>query len=118
MSKMIAYCGLVCSECPTLMATKNDDIQAKRKVADYLSKTYGLNYKPEDINCDGCLSENGNLLAYCRTCAIRKCAREKGHANCAQCPDQPCNALIQFHKFSPDAKQSFDRVVRSFSEND
>ena len=115
MSEMIAYCGLVCSECPTLIATKNEDMTAKEKVASFLAETYGLHYKPEDINCDGCLSASGKLLAYCQTCTIRRCAQEKGYANCALCPDQPCDALTQFHKFSPDAKKSFDIIAKSLS---
>ncbi len=34
MSKMIAYCGLVCSDCPTFLATRNDDDAAREKTAD------------------------------------------------------------------------------------
>ena len=111
MSKMIAYCGLVCSDCPSLIATKNNDIEAKAKVASYLAETYGLKYIPEDIHCDGCLSEKGQLLAYCQTCEIRKCARAKGYSNCSMCPEQPCEKLLNFHEFSPEAKAGFNALV-------
>ena len=99
--KMIADCGLVCSECPTLIATKYEDILAKENVASFIADTYGLHYKPDDINRDGCLSASGNPPAYCQACTIRKCAQEKSYASSALCPDQPCDALTQFHKFPP-----------------
>ena len=43
MPKMIAYCGLVCSNCPTFLATKNDDDAAREKTAAaYLDKLLSL----------------------------------------------------------------------------
>ena len=110
MSQMIAYCGLVCSECPTFIATKNNDDEARVKTAAFYKKTYGFDCKPEEINCDGCLSAGGQLIGYCQTCDIRKCCSDKGHANCSVCEEQPCEKMIQFHTFSPDAKASYDRL--------
>ena len=46
---MIAYCGLVCSSCPTFLATQNDDDAAREKTAAFYSKKFGFNLKPEDI---------------------------------------------------------------------
>jgi len=110
MSKMIAYCGLVCSSCPTFLATQNDDDVAREKTAALYSEKFGFNLKPEDINCDGCLSDEGKLIGYCQTCEIRKCCCEKGLDNCALCNDQPCEKLIKLHDFSPDAKASFETL--------
>jgi len=107
MSKMIAYCGLVCSSCPTFLATQNDDDAAREKTAALYSEKFGFNMKPEDINCDGCLSDEGKLIGYCQTCEIRKCCREKDLANCTLCNDQSCEKLMKFHDFSPDAKACF-----------
>jgi len=111
MEKMIAYCGLVCSDCPTFLATKNDDDAARAKTAAFYSEKFGFNLTPEDINCDGCLSKGGKLIAYCKACDIRQCCREKGLDNCAVCDDQPCDKLTKFHQFSPDAKTCFDSLV-------
>jgi hypothetical protein len=110
MSKMIAYCGLVCSDCPTFLATQNDDDAARQETADFYAEKFGLDFKPEDINCDGCKSDGGKLIGYCQTCNIRQCCREKGLENCAHCNDQPCEKLIQFHEFSADAKLSFEAL--------
>jgi len=51
---MIAYCGLVCSDCPTFLATQNDDDVARRRTAVLYSERFGFDLKPEEIYCDGC----------------------------------------------------------------
>jgi hypothetical protein len=111
MKPMIAYCGLVCSECPTYLATQNDDDMARVKTAAFLSEKYGLNFKAEDINCDGCLSSGERLIGYCNTCDVRKCAIAKSVENCSVCNVRPCEKLNKFHEFSPDAKASFESTV-------
>ena len=65
MPELIAYCGLVCSDCPTFKATRMDDDAARQKIAtDYLP-AYGLHYKPEEINCTGCPNDEGQLIEFC-----------------------------------------------------
>jgi hypothetical protein len=112
MSKMIAYCGLVCSDCPTFLATRNNDDVARQKTADFYAQKFGFKLKAEDINCDGCKSEGGKLIGYCQTCEIRRCCREKGLENCKHCSDQPCEKLTEFHEFSADAKASFKALKK------
>ena len=112
MFQMIAYCGLVCSNCPTFLATQNDDNVARAKTAALYSEKFGFDLKPEEINCDGCKSEGGKLIGYCQSCAIRQCCSAKGLENCAFCSDQPCESLIKFHAFSPDAKACFDALKK------
>jgi hypothetical protein len=112
MSKMIAYCGLVCTSCPTFLATQADDDVARRNIAKMYAENYGFNLKPEEINCEGCLSKGGKLIAYCQSCEIKKCCREKGLSNCAICKEQPCEKLIKFHQFSPYAKTSFEALIK------
>lgn len=113
MEEMIAYCGLNCSICPTFIATQNDDDQAREETAAFYAKEYGFNLTAKDINCDGCHADSGRLIAYCQTCDIRKCGQEKQLDTCAACNDQPCDKLIKFHKFSPEAKACFDKLVQS-----
>jgi hypothetical protein len=114
MSDIIACCGLVCSECPSYIATQNDDDNAREKTAAYYAEKFGFNLKAEDINCDGCLSDNGRLLEYCKNCKIRKCCREKGLINCAVCGEQPCEKIKEFHEFSPGVKPLFDVLVKKY----
>jgi len=114
--KMIACCGLVCSACPTHIATQNDDDVARANTAALYAEKFGLNLKPEEINCDGCLTVGGKQIGYCQVCNIRQCCTEKGLANCAHCPDQSCEKLASFHQFSPDAKASFESLKRDIGQ--
>ena len=109
--EMIAYCGLVCSHCPTFIATQNDDDEARKKTVALYAEKFGLHLKVEDINCDGCLSAGGKLIGYCQECGIRKCCMSKGLAHCAACMEQPCDNLKRFHEFSPDAKAAFQALT-------
>ena len=111
MPDMIAYCGLCCTKCPAFLATKNDDDDARAETAAMYAENFGLNIKPEDINCEGCHSEGGKLISYCQTCDIRKCGREREIDNCTSCSDQPCEKLTRFHSFSPEAKMAFDTIL-------
>ena len=112
MKKSIAYCGLVCSSCPTFLATQNDDDAAREQTAELYSGKFGLVFNSEKINCDGCTSEGGRLLGYCQSCKIRACCREKALENYAVCHEQPCEKLKKFHKLSPDANACFEALVR------
>jgi len=110
MEKMIGYCGIICSDCPVLMATqKNDDAERKR-VAEIFTKQYGKEYKPEDINCDGCIGDSPRIFSYCNVCEMRKCGREKNVENCAHCLEYPCERLSHlFSKYSK-AKVTLDEI--------
>jgi len=112
MKKMTANCGLVCSDCPTFLATQNNDDNARKKTAALYSEKFGFKLKPGEMNCDGCISEGGRLLAYCQSCEIRKCCHKKALDNCAVCVEQPCEKLKKFHKFSPSAKVCFEALVK------
>jgi hypothetical protein len=112
MEKVIGYCGIICSECPVLMATQKDDDAERKSVAEIFTRQYGKEYKPEDINCDGCISDSSRIFSYCYVCEIRKCGREKKVKNCAYCPEYPCEKLSElFSKYSK-AKETLDEVRR------
>jgi len=113
MKQMIAFCGLICSDCPAFLATINDDNAAREKTAELFSKRYNINLRTEDVNCDGCLKEGGRLLAYCSSCEIRKCSSEKGLGNCAGCKEQQCGRLKKVHDYSPDAKNLYEKLLHA-----
>ena len=112
MPEMIAYCGLVCTNCLTYLATQANDDAARQKTADFYEKKSGFKLKPEDINCDGCLSVGGKLIGYCHSCEIRKCVTNKNVTHCVKCDEQPCEKLNKFHSFSADAKAAFDALLK------
>jgi len=39
MNKMIAFCGLTCTECPAFIATRKDDDGERKKVAEFFAKS-------------------------------------------------------------------------------
>ena len=117
MQNMIAYCGIICNECPAFIATqKNDENEKKRLAQLWSSKEVPL--LPEDIECDGCLLEGKRLTKFCYVCAVRKCAIEKGVENCAYCGEYICDKLDKLLKDLnvPEAKETLDKIKRGLSK--
>jgi Protein of unknown function (DUF3795) len=108
--KMIAYCGLSCSDCPTFIATQKNDDKMREETAKKWSAMFHQDIKPADINCDGCPTSSTRLFNYCGMCEIRKCAKEKGVKNCAYCGDYPCEKLTAFLKNAPEAKVVLEEI--------
>ena len=50
MKKIIACCGIICSECPAYIAFKNDDDELRAKTAKQWSEEIKADIKPENIN--------------------------------------------------------------------
>ena len=113
MSKMIAVCGTVCSECPCFLATQKDDDAKRKETAETWSKMYNADIKPEDINCDGCMSDGTRIFNYCNICEIRKCAKEKSVENCAYCNEYACEKLTEFFNMAPEAKTALEEIRKS-----
>ena len=90
--KMIAFCGMTCSECRTFIATQRNDRELRKEVAKSWS-TETETLKPEDMDCAGCLATEGRLFKFCATCEVRRCGYEKGVENCAYCREFPCVKL-------------------------
>ncbi|MFH1961488.1 MAG: DUF3795 domain-containing protein [bacterium] len=110
MEKMIGFCGIVCTECPTFLATQKDDDDERRKVAEMWSKQYNMDIPPEHINCDGCLSESERLFGHCKVCEVRKCGQEKSLKNCAYCDEYACEKLNKFFEMAPNAKTTLEEI--------
>jgi hypothetical protein len=110
MEKMIAFCGLDCSECPTFLATRENNDEKRKQVAEQWSKQYKADFKPEDINCDGCLSQTGRLFSHCSVCNIRSCGHEKKRENCASCNEYPCQKLESFFQIAPQGRINLDQL--------
>lgn len=93
MDKMLSYCGIDCSACPTYRATQADDDVKRAKVAAFWSKMFGTQMSVSDINCDGCSQSDGRLFGHCRTCEVRLCARGKELDTCGGCSGYSCEKL-------------------------
>jgi len=110
MERIVAFCGLICTDCKALIATRENDDAKRREVAEAWSKAFGREIKPEEINCDGCLTMDGRHINYCNICEIRKCGMEKGVENCAYCVDYNCEKLTEILWASPEAKKTLEEI--------
>jgi len=113
MERMIAFCGLVCTECPAFIATQNDDREALERVAAQWSQQFSISITPDDCICDGCLAFGGRLGSYGHECNIRACGVEKRVQNCAYCDDYRCQELEKFFAFAPEAKAILEGIRHS-----
>jgi hypothetical protein len=114
MARKVGYCGIVCSDCPVLIATRKNDDAERERVANTFTKQYGKEYKPEDINCGGCTSNSKRIFSYCSACKIRECGKERNVENCAYCSGYPCEKLTKlFSKYSK-AKDTLDAIRREY----
>jgi hypothetical protein len=107
MEKIVAFCGLICTECPAYQATLKDDDGLRKKTAAKWSEMYKSDIRPEAINCDGCTTA-GKKFHHCSECEMRLCGIAKGVKNCGCCADYPCKTVKAFLKYVPDAKKVLD----------
>ena len=109
MDEMIAYCGLICTDCPAYIATQTDDRDALEQMAAHAREKFNLpDITVESVACDGCLANDGRLCGYCFECQVRACGMERGLANCAHCGEYACDKLEAFFESAPKARVTLD----------
>ena len=107
---MIAYCGLVCYECPVYLAGRSENEQDRERAAEKWNRENGWNLTAADIYCDGCLAADGALFPYCRECKVRACAGPKGLPTCAHCPEYLCSTLETFFDLEPKTRDLLKQI--------
>jgi len=98
-----AYCGIYCGACSIAK-------HGETGRADGFAACLG-SVPLEDLVCGGCKS--GTVYAGCNTCTLRRCAREKGVAYCADCADYPCKMYGAWQaaaKFLPHAREAVSNL--------
>jgi len=118
--EMIAYCGLMCHDCPVVKAYESDEPEAKRVVAEGWSKEYPTLFPDglpaDEIRCAGCKGDDALLFVYCRECRVRPCARARGHETCAGCDEyDDCDILAAFFEAAPEPRAVLDAIRRGES---
>jgi hypothetical protein len=86
--ELLAPCGLYCGVCAIMIAHRDNNQKFKERLA----KVYGVS--PAGIRCKGCLSDE--VFAYCATCPIKSCTRQKGYEGCHECNEFPCEHVHNF----------------------
>ncbi|WXG45197.1 MAG: DUF3795 domain-containing protein [Candidatus Atabeyarchaeum deiterrae] len=111
-SEMIAYCGLDCAECNAFKATQAKDSERKKQLAKQWTEGLNVEFKPEDIDCDGCMSNR--ISGWCRKiCKIRPCSEERKVKTCAHCGDYPCGKLKEFLSKEPIATKNLEKILKA-----
>jgi hypothetical protein len=105
---MLGCCGIDCSGCGAYIATlENDDIK-RAEVAREWSEQYSTDLKPEQIVCNGCVSDGPWFHYTENVCEIRKCCVGKSLASCAVCDEYACDRLEEFFNMVPEARNNLD----------
>jgi hypothetical protein len=110
-NKMIACCGLTCSDCPAYIATKAGDADKIAEIADNWAKVYNVkDIKPDAVWCDGC-TVGCRKCGHCSECVIRACVMSKSLANCGLCGEMDgCELIQSFFKMAPAAKSVIENI--------
>lgn len=108
--KMLGMCGLDCAACPAYIAYKTDNQALRVTTAAQWSKQFGMEMRPEAVNCVGCLGTEGPQIGHCAECEIRKCGLAKNVKNCGLCPDYACPKISKFIDNVPIAEANLDEV--------
>ena len=107
---MIAYCGLDCSQCISVLATQSGDAIKIAECAKTWSLQFKADVKSEYVLCDGCKGP-GRKSYYCgNLCEIAKCCRAKKIEICVECKDYSCANLDCVLEHSAEAKNNLERL--------
>jgi len=116
---IVAYCGLVCSDCDAYVATPTNDLEALQRLAQRAPEAFSVaDATPETSMCDGCLTDAGRQIGYCAACEIRSCATAGGLGgppplNGAYCADYACDKLETIFSHSAQAPPLLDEIHAS-----
>ena len=108
--KIIAKCGLLCTDCNAYKATVSNNDELRKEAAETWSKMFGVNIDWKTVNCMGCHSKD-ILFSHCKVCEIRKCANEKNYSTCAECNDFGCEKIQTVWEHDSEAKQNLEQLL-------
>jgi hypothetical protein len=91
---LVSACGLFCGACGIYLATKENDTEKILQYALVLNQTY------EETLCEGCGAEKKSL--HCSgMCQFIHCKQQNGIGICVDCPQFPCELMIEFKSKMP-----------------
>ena len=112
--RIIAFCGILCSECEAYKATQSGDQAELERVAAAWHEQFSPDITAAAIICDGCLATQGPRCSYCAECPIRACAIDRGVQSCAHCADYGCSMIEQFLSHAPEMRKTLDEMRATF----
>jgi hypothetical protein len=91
MEPIITRCGYCCDLCLAYKPNVVEKPDNQIILSDGWYQYFGFRIPPEEIICDGCMTENPKLID--KNCPVRPCVIEQGFKNCADCPEMICEKL-------------------------
>jgi hypothetical protein len=113
MEPVLTRCGYRCDLCLAFRPNVENQPSYQQKLSDGWFKYFGFRIPPQQVICDGCMSENPMLID--QGCPVRPCVIEKGLVNCAQCEHYICEKLTQRLVVLKEIKDRFNLEI---SEDD
>jgi hypothetical protein len=114
--KEYTYCGFRCEpDCPLFKATKENDIEAKRKVYEEwkMKESSGIEFDPETVSCWGCKVDEEKMSLIVKKCMIRPCAMKRELESCIQCEDlKTCEQDLWKH--FPEFKKNVEKLQEKY----
>lgn len=105
--RLIAACGLDCTDCDMRQAATNPELQ--RKIVTWFKEKRDRDVKPEAIRCTWCKGDR--FAHWSPDCWIlRCCVDERGHAYCSACVEFPCPRLVEWSKRNERYGQALARL--------
>lgn len=95
MEPILTRCGFRCDLCLAYRPNVERDPANQQRLSDGWFTYFGFRIPPEEIVCDGCMSNGADIRLLDTACPVRPCAMEKRLDNCAQCEDYGCERLRQ-----------------------
>ena len=114
--RMVAYCGIVCTDCEAYIATQAEDMEALERMAKAASEQLNMEMTVADAMCDGCKATTGRQIGYCHQCAVRTCAVQKHVETCAHCTDFACETVDGFSKPGTPHRATLDEIYAGLQE--
>jgi hypothetical protein len=93
MVSILTRCGYRCDLCLAYKPNVEKNPSNQQKLSAGWLKYFGFRIPPEQVICDGCLSEHPRLID--QACPVRPCVIEKGLEDCAQCERYICEKLTE-----------------------
>jgi hypothetical protein len=91
MDVILTRCGYRCDLCLAYKPNVQRNESNRQKLSDGWFKYFGFRLQPDEICCDGCMSENPHLID--QNCPVRPCVISRGIDNCSQCDEYVCARL-------------------------
>jgi hypothetical protein len=121
MDELLSRCGFRCDLCMAYRLNVESHPENRQLLSDGWFKYFGFHIQPENIICDGCLSDQ--CITLDKDCRVRPCVMDKGLDNCGLCEIFGCDKLkerlvtfegIQAHFTEPIPDEDRERFIRPY----